>query len=312
MHGHRKRQFQIASRSPEERVLGNLNVDIQVTRGSAPRARIASSRHGNAIAVGRSWAQFQCDDFAASLHPDTLTGSARLNVQTSRPGARLTSAGKDKMSANPPARAAAGTHRTEHRRSRHAPVAAAGIAAIMARDGERYRGAENGVAKRHRRGHLQIRAARRRRCLSCGILEDIRKQLGERRGQRPFGGGRKVEARKRHGDFPLADAVATVGAAVVIAPALEVTESLERILHAPEHLFGRAVTRVDARVISPREPAIRTLDVNGRCRSRDAEKCVQVHLLLLLHHFGVDHIVGVAVAGGRASRGRFGTAPRAR
>ena len=74
------------------------------------------------------------------------------------------------------------------------------------------------------------------------------------------------------------------------------------MLDLAEHLLRGAVARVDARVIAPRQAPVRPLDVAGRRRARDAEQGVEIHLLLLLHHFRIDDIVGLPVAAGRSRR----------
>ncbi len=84
---------------------------------------------------------------------------------------------------------------------------------------------------------------------------------------RSLGRRREIEPVERHGRFDR-HRPGRAGAAVVLAPPLEIAEHVVRLLDLAEHLLGDAITRVDARVIPPREPPIRPLDVTGRRRSR--------------------------------------------
>ena len=67
---------------------------------------------------------------------------------------------------------------------------------------------------------------------------------------------------------------------VVLLPAFRIAQRLVRLGDPVEQRFGLAVTRVDPRVIPPRQPPIRPLDL-GRARARrEAEDDVEVHISL--------------------------------
>jgi hypothetical protein len=49
--------------------------------------------------------------------------------------------------------------------------------------------------------------------------------------------------------------------AVVVLPMLFVSQRFVRELNLPEHLLGNTITRIDARVIAPRQTPVRALDL---------------------------------------------------
>ena len=107
---------------------------------------------------------------------------------------------------------------------------------------------------------------------------------------------------------------------VVLAPALRIGEDLVRLGDRPEPHGGRAVARVDVRVIPPRQPPVRALDLVKLCvaRARRAGRRgpsdqrsgfglriasgLDFVLLPLVHHFRVDHVAVVATRAVRRAR----------
>src|SRR5437899_5927592 len=107
------------------------------------------------------------------------------------------------------------------------------------------------------------------------LIEHVGKQIAERGRGRSNDGCRKIKSLEPEGRSAIAPTAG--GAAVVAAAALRVAEGLVCLRNFVEVCRGGAITRIDIRVISTREPLVGALDVARRRGMVETEDDVEVH-----------------------------------
>ena len=181
------------------------------------------------------------------------------------------------VSAGPPQGAGPVTLLTSSFRHSHVCRSRADAAQELARHDNLALGSPDGVHEINRDHRMQVGApfctlsARRRR------VQHIRKQFRKSGRLRAVRRDRKIELGEfqRHGGSRRCPR--RTADRVVLLTAARIDQRLVGLGHAPEHLFSRAIARIDARMIPARQPPIRALDVRHTRVCRQTENCVEVH-----------------------------------
>ena len=263
--------------APEKRMLADVDGHVQVAGRSAARAGVAAARHRDARARSMPGGTVKRHDLAPRLQPDRRRTCGRPGV-ISRPCRRSFARLREHHVPARPAPRALARHRPDTRPPAAAPGRrrrTPGSAPAASRD------SGNGPPRTASRNEsasvsLDVRAARRRRGLPRRVLEHVRRtapRTSRPAALRPAPRNRTPRTRRRPRSAP----ARRLSPRSYSRAALQVGQHAVGLLDLPEHLLGDAVTRIDARVIPPRQPPVRALDLVGRRRPAQPEKAVQIH-----------------------------------
>src|SRR6185312_12275461 len=106
-------------------------------------------------------------------------------------------------------------------------------------------------------------------------VQDLGEEFREGRRLRPVRTGGKIEPRELEGGPALLGPRAPL---VIGATPIGIDQRFVRLRDLAEERFGGAIARVDVRVIAPRQPPERPLDICGRGAGRETEQSVKIHI----------------------------------
>ena len=277
MHRDGNGHVEIISFPPKDRVRLHLDGDVEITVLAAAASDVSLARHADPRVVRQARRQADGERLGAHLHLLAAAGRAACLPEVSRSAA---------------VRARLREHHMPARRLHHARTVAlhaarlvdrqpshtlAGAAVFLPRHGHRALAAADRLLEGDAHRLMQVDATLRRtfRAPRVALLEHVREQIAERRCVGAVHADGEVEPfeAERGTTWPL---VHCAGGVVTTAP-IRIDERLVSLRDLPELRFSLVVARIDIRMVPPRQPLVRALDVGDRCAALNAEDDVEVH-----------------------------------